>query len=48
VEVREQLTASADHWSGHADGVPLTDVQFDAIIGELATIKRMLRSLLHG
>jgi hypothetical protein len=45
---REQLTASADHWSTHPDGAPLTDVQFDAIMSELTTIKRMLRSLLHG
>ena len=45
---REQLTASVDHWSTHSDKAPLTDVQFDAIMRELATIKRMLRSVLHG
>jgi hypothetical protein len=44
---REQLTASADHWSTQSDGASLTDVQFDAIMSELATIKQMLRSLLH-
>jgi hypothetical protein len=45
---REQLTASADHWSTPPNGAPLSDDQFDAIMSELATIKRMLRSLLHG
>jgi hypothetical protein len=45
---REQLIASAEHWSTQRDGALLTDVQFDAIMSELATIKRMLRSLLHG
>jgi hypothetical protein len=45
---REQLTSSADHWSMDPDGAPLTDAQFDAIMRELATFKRMLRSLLHG
>lgn len=45
---REQLTDSADYWSTHSDTAPLTDGQFDAIMSELATIKRMLRSVLHG
>lgn len=45
---REQLSASADHWSTHPNGAPLADAQFDTIMRELATIKHMLRSLLHG
>jgi hypothetical protein len=45
---REQLAASADYWNTQSDGAPMTDAQFDAIMSELATIKRMLRSLLHG
>lgn len=44
---REQLTASANLWSTQSDGASLTDAQFDAIMSELATIKQMLRSLLH-
>jgi hypothetical protein len=45
---REQLTASASHWSTHPDGAPQAEVQFDAVMSELAKIRQMLRRLLHG
>lgn len=44
---REQLTASAEYWSTEHEGSGLSDAQFDAIMGELATIKQMVRALRH-
>jgi hypothetical protein len=52
---REQLKRSAEYWAarwnaGAADAAQpgLSDTQYDAIMAELATLKRMVRALAHS
>ena len=37
----------ADYWTTHSDD-PVKDAQFNTIMAELAAMKRMLRTLMHG
>jgi hypothetical protein len=45
---RGQLDQSVEYWSRDREDGALTDAQFTTIMAELATIKRMLRQLMHG
>jgi hypothetical protein len=44
---RDELVRAVAYWSEHEDD-PAGDARHDAIMGELATIKRMLRTLVHA
>jgi hypothetical protein len=45
---RGHLVEVVRYWSGDPDLVAMADARHAAVMAELATIKRMLRQLLHG